>query len=57
MNNLSYLISEMSNGGDEATELEEQIKLYEIIELIWSLCEILFVDTLPGNFTIVPYQS
>ena len=28
-----------------------QLATFDIIELIWSLCEILFIDTLPGELT------
>ena len=35
-------------------ELEAQLQLFDMAELVWSLCEILFIDTQPGIiFTVV----
>ncbi len=33
----------------ERDNLEAQLKLFDMVELVWSLCEILFIDTQPGT--------
>ncbi|KAI8501147.1 Nucleoporin nup85 [Branchiostoma belcheri] len=39
---------------DDATaeEYGKQVEIYSMVELIWSLCEILFVETLPGGVVL-----
>ncbi|CAH1274333.1 NUP85 [Branchiostoma lanceolatum] len=39
---------------DQATAVEycEQVEVYNMVELIWSLCEILFVESLPGGVVL-----
>ncbi|CAH1795134.1 unnamed protein product [Owenia fusiformis] len=32
---------------------EAQLQLFDLTELVWSLCEILFVDTLPGGVIVI----
>ena len=34
-------------------ELEAQLQLFDMAELVWSLCEILFIDTQPGIFSLL----
>ena len=34
---------------EQRAELEAQLQLFDMAELIWSLCEILFIDTQPGE--------
>lgn len=34
--------------GDEAEELQNYITIFYSVECIWHLCEILFVDAIPG---------
>ncbi len=33
----------------ERDDLEAQLQLFDMVELVWSLCEILFIDTQPGQ--------
>lgn len=40
--------SENTSSEDEKAWLEDQQQIFQIIELIWSLCEILYIDTTPG---------
>ena len=34
------------DGGDENVA---QLEMFEMIELLWSLCEVLFIDIIPGE--------
>ncbi|XP_064594752.1 nuclear pore complex protein Nup85-like isoform X2 [Liolophura sinensis] len=34
---------------EERERLERQVQIYEMIELIWSLCEMLFIEVSPGG--------
>ena len=38
---------------DDMPELEAQLQLFDMAELVWSLCEILFIDTQPGTTCFV----
>ena len=40
----------VANCHDEAQHetLDSQLKLFDMVELIWSLCEIIFIESLPG---------
>ena len=51
---IEELILTVSDGacGGDIEELESQLQLFNMSELVWSLCEILFVNTLPGQFYI-----
>ena len=42
----------VANCHDEAQHetLDSQLKLFDMVELIWSLCEIIFIESLPGTF-------
>lgn len=42
---------------EERERLERQVQIYEMIELIWSLCEMLFIEVSPGmcNSTLFFY--
>jgi len=40
--------SSSSNGGG----LNEQVEMLELSELLWSLCEILLIDIVPGLFAL-----
>ena len=38
--------------------LDAQLKLFDMVELIWSLCEILFIESLPGpNRLLIVFAS
>ena len=33
----------------EAQKYDQQLQLFDMTELVWHLCEILFIDTVPGK--------
>ena len=37
---------------NQRKKLEDQLQLYNMIELVWSLCEILFIERLPGGILL-----
>lgn len=40
----------LASNGDR---LYEQLEMLEMSELLWSLCEILLIDTVPGLFSLL----
>ncbi|XP_052766096.1 nuclear pore complex protein Nup85-like isoform X1 [Mya arenaria] len=47
-----YSMAESCEDGDSKAVLEEQMKIFNMTELIWSLCEILWIDLAPGGVVI-----
>ena len=48
-----YTLGACHNDDNMRGELEAQLQLFDMAELVWSLCEILFIDTQPGIFFTV----
>ena len=48
-----YTAGACHNDDNMRGELEAQLQLFDMAELVWSLCEILFIDTQPGIFFTV----
>jgi len=47
---LAFLVIDSESGSDEEQiNLEEQMKTFNMTELVWSLCEILWIDLAPGG--------
>ena len=44
-----FALSDTTADSTKKTELEEQLKIFNSTDLIWSLCEILWVDIAPGK--------
>lgn len=42
----------MRAAGEEKEELQNYITIFYSVECIWHLCEILFVNTIPGNIVL-----
>jgi len=38
---------------DDGSQLCEQLEMLEMSELLWSLCEILLIDIVPGLFVVI----
>ena len=41
---------------EERPQLEAHLELFELTELIWNLCEVLFIDTPPGTVRFHPVE-
>jgi len=48
------VIDSESCSDEEQINLEEQMKTFNMTELVWSLCEILWIDLAPGVGSTVP---
>ncbi|XP_076272929.1 nuclear pore complex protein Nup75 isoform X2 [Rhynchophorus ferrugineus] len=54
LENLQDEISKSKVNNEERDELQNYITIFYSIECIWHLCEILFIDVIPGNI-VLPY--
>lgn len=47
------VLLEMCKREEERQQCESQLQVFDMIELIWNLCEILYIDVQPGKHTCV----
>ena len=43
-----YTFVEESRDENEKNELVSRLELWEVVELVWNLCELLYIDAAPG---------
>jgi len=48
---LEFVVCLIEAGG--SSRLCEQLEMLEMSELLWSLCEILLIDIVPGSFNVI----
>lgn len=44
-----YCFADVTRDEVMKTEYEEQLKVFNVTDLIWNLCEILWIDSAPGT--------